>query len=62
MSVLNTLLEKHMILQYSFEDGGYEALPCGDKMSICNNAFVELCDRFDDLLGAIFNEAPRGDP
>jgi hypothetical protein len=31
-------------------------------MVICNNAFVELCDRFDDLLGAVFNEVPRGDP
>lgn len=30
-------------------------------MTLCNNAFVDLCNRFDDILAASFEEAPRGD-
>jgi len=30
-------------------------------MSLCNNAFVDLSKRIDDILGASFDEVPRGD-
>jgi hypothetical protein len=29
-------------------------------MTLCNNAFVDLCKRVDDILGASFAESPRG--
>lgn len=30
-------------------------------MTLCNNAFVDLSKRMDDLLSASFDESPRGD-
>ncbi len=30
-------------------------------MTICNNAFVDLCNRFEDILASSFDESPRGD-
>ena len=30
-------------------------------MTLCNNAFVDLCNRFEDILSASFEESPRGD-
>jgi hypothetical protein len=31
-------------------------------MTLCNNAFVDLAQRMEDILSASFEEAPRGDP
>ena len=30
-------------------------------MTLCNNAFVDLASRMDDILGATFELSPRGD-
>ena len=29
-------------------------------MTLCNNAFITLSDRLDDILGASFEVSPRG--
>jgi hypothetical protein len=29
-------------------------------MTLCNNAFIELANRFDDILSTSFEESPRG--
>jgi hypothetical protein len=31
-------------------------------MTDCNNAFVNLASRMEDILSASFEESPRGDP
>ena len=30
-------------------------------MTLCNNAFVDLTKRIDDILSASFEEVPKGD-
>lgn len=50
-----------MINKIEYQYGSYDVLPCGPLMTLCNNAFVDLCNRFDDILSASFEEAPRGD-
>lgn len=61
MSILDVLVRKHMIDKMEFEYGRYDVLPCGPLMTLCNNAFVDLCNRFDDILSASYEESPRGD-
>ena len=50
-----------MIHKVDFEKGGYDVLPCGPLMTLCNNAFMELSNRFEDILSASFDESPKGD-
>ena len=50
-----------MIEKIEYQYGNYEVLPCGPQMTICNNAFIDLCNRFDDILSSSFEESPRGD-
>lgn len=50
-----------MIDKIDFSYGGYDVLPCGVQMTLCNNAFIDLCNRFDDILSSSFEELPRGD-
>jgi len=45
-SILNTLVTKHMILKEEYQDGSYQIIPCGPTMTICNNAFIDLANRF----------------
>lgn len=61
MSILDVLVRKHMIEKVEYQYGSYDVLPCGPLMTICNNAFVDLASRFDDILAASFEESPRGD-
>lgn len=61
MNILDSLVEKHMVLQLEYDVGNYDVLPCGYKMSLCNNAFIDLAKRLDDILGASFDEVPKGD-
>ena len=30
-------------------------------MTLCNNAFIDLARRLDDILSSAFEESPRGD-
>ena len=30
-------------------------------MTLCNNAFIDLSRKMDDILSASFDESPRGD-
>jgi hypothetical protein len=60
-NILNSLVEKHMIQKREYEGGNYETLPCGEAMTLCNNAFVDLASRIDDILAASFDEVPKGD-
>jgi len=60
-SILDSLVYKHMVLGQEYEVGNYAALPCGTEMTLCNNAFVELSRRLDDIFGKSFEESPRGD-
>ena len=50
-----------MIDKVNYEVGQYDTLPCGPAMTLCNNAFVDLCFRFEDILASSFEESPRGD-
>lgn len=61
INILDVLVRKHMIEKVEFEYGAYDVLPCGPLMTLCNNAFVDLANRFDDILSASFDESPRGD-
>lgn len=61
MSILDALVKKHMIEKIEFQIGGYDVLPCGPLMAQCNIAFVDLCNRFEDILSASFEESPLGD-
>ena len=49
------------VQKIDFEIGAYDTLPCGTSMTLCNNAFVDLCNRFEDILSSSFEESPRGD-
>lgn len=61
MNILDTLVNKHMVQGLEYDVGGYDVLPCGYQMTLCNNAFVDLSKRLDDILSASFDESPRGD-
>jgi hypothetical protein len=61
MNILDSLVEKHMVMELEFDVGNYDVLPCGPAMTLCNNAFVDLTKRVDDILGASFDEVPKGD-
>ena len=61
MGILDALVRKQMIENIEYQNGAYDALPCGPAMTLCNNAFIELSRRFDDVLSASFEESPRGD-
>lgn len=61
MNILNTLVDKHMVMQLEYDVGGYDVLPCGSSMTLCNNAFVDLSKRLEDIFSANFNEVPKGD-
>jgi hypothetical protein len=50
-----------MLDKIDYQYGQYDVLPCGSSMTLCNNAFVDLCNRFEDILTASFEESPRGD-
>lgn len=60
-NVLDTLVNKHMTMQIEYETGSYDVLPCGPAMTLCNNAFIDLSRKMDDILSASFDESPRGD-
>lgn len=60
-SILDALVYKHMVLGIEYDGGGYESLPCGSSMTLCNNAFIDLASRIDDILAASFEEVPKGD-
>jgi len=49
------------VQKIDFEVGAYDTLPCGPSMTLCNNAFVDLCNRFEGILSSSFEESPRGD-
>ena len=36
-------------------------MPCGPAMTLCNNAFIDLAKRLDDIFSSNFNESPKGD-
>ncbi|CDW84951.1 UNKNOWN [Stylonychia lemnae] len=61
VSILDTLVNKHMSEKIEFDVGGYDVLPCGPAMTLCNNAFIDLTNKMDDILSASFEEQPRGD-
>ena len=61
MGILDVLVRKHMIEKVEFQYGSYDVLPCGPLMTLCNNAFIDLSNKLDDILSASFDEAPRGD-
>ena len=61
MSILDVLVRKRMIENIDFEFGAFDALPCGPLMTLCNNAFINLASRFEDILSSSFDESPRGD-
>ncbi len=61
INILDSLVEKHMVMGLEYDVGGYDVLPCGPAMTLCNNAFVDLTKRIDDILSASFDEAPKGD-
>jgi hypothetical protein len=50
-----------MILKEEYQYGSYQVIPCGPTMTTCNNAFIDLANRFDDILASSFDESPRGD-
>lgn len=61
INILDVLVRKHMIEKVEYQYGGYDVLPCGPMMTLCNNAFVDLSKRLDDILEASFGESPKGD-
>lgn len=61
MNILDTLVNKHMVQKLEYDNGGYDVLPCGYQMTLCNNAFVDLSKRMEDILASSFEESPRGD-
>jgi hypothetical protein len=50
-----------MILMEEYQYGSYQVIPCGPSMTLCNNAFIELSNRFEDIMSSSFEESPRGD-
>jgi hypothetical protein len=52
---------KVIIQKQEYELGSYDVLPCGQAMTLCNNAFIDLSNRFEDILSTSFEESPRGD-
>ena len=61
MGILDVLVTKHMIQNLEYDVGSYDVLPCGPSMTLCNNAFIDLARKMDDILSASFDESPRGD-
>jgi len=61
INILDSLVEKHMVMEIEYDVGGYDVLPCGPAMTLCNNAFVDLAKRMEDILSSNFNESPKGD-
>ncbi|CDW87215.1 UNKNOWN [Stylonychia lemnae] len=61
LSILDTLEEKHLIQKLDFEHGAYDVSPCGNSMTLCNNAFIKLAKSLDDVLEASFEESPKGE-
>jgi hypothetical protein len=61
INILDSLVEKHMVMELEYDVGGYDVLPCGPAMTLCNNAFVDLSKRIDDILSSSFEESPKGD-
>lgn len=61
MNILDVLVTKHMVEKLEYDVGGYDVLPCGQAMTLCNNAFIDLSRKMDDILSASFDESPRGD-
>eukprot|EP00347_Sterkiella_histriomuscorum_P014024 403362451 len=60
MNILDVLVTKHMVDKLEYDVGGYDVLPCGQAMTLCNNAFIDLSKKLDDILSASFEESPRG--
>ena len=50
MSILTTLVNKHVRDNIDFAQGDYDVAPCGPQMTLCNNAFFHLADRMEDIL------------
>jgi hypothetical protein len=50
-----------MIDKVNYEYGQYDTFPCGPSMTLCNNAFADLCLRLNDILASSFDESPKGD-
>lgn len=60
MTILETLVRKHMIDGHEYDHNDYSAT-CGYAFSNCNIAFIDLCSKFEDILGASHNDVPRGE-
>ena len=61
ITILEALVSKHVEYNIGFQDGGYDSVPCGPAMTDCNNAFLDLCKRLEDIFSTSFNEEPKGD-
>lgn len=61
INTLKALNTKLIVNKEEYVSGSYETLPCGPKMSVCNTAFIDLANRFEDILSTSFEESPRGD-
>jgi galactitol-specific phosphotransferase system IIB component len=61
ISNLQALDLKVIIQKLDYEIGSYDVLPCGQAMTLCNMAFIELSNRFEDILSTSFEESPKGD-
>ena len=44
-----------------YDAGQYGVTPCGAMMSGCNDAFIDLANRMEDVLSSSFDVVPRGD-
>jgi hypothetical protein len=61
INILDALVTKHLLDKEEFKLDSYEILPCGIKMTLCNNAFIDLANHLDDILSSSFEESPRGE-
>jgi hypothetical protein len=61
MTILETLVRKHMIDGHEYDRQDYSSSPCGTDFTLCNNAFADLSNRLDDILAATHDDVPKGD-
>jgi len=59
--ILEALNLKFIEEKIEFENGKYDSLPCDTGMVACNNAFIDLANKFEDILSTSFEVSPRGD-
>ena len=61
ITLLDSLIQKHLMYKQIYEYSSYEMLPCGQHLQECYSAYADLSSHIEELMQESFEQQPKGD-